>query len=153
VLASSPSVPTAAHGKRKRVIAAPDPPSSFYRCMENGCGRTFTEKSNLLFHRRAIHTDRDAFICPVIECQKSFSYKHVRNRHLNTVHGFSLEEARQLVAKAAVKTEVKTEVKAVAMAVADKLVADRTVLVKAEDEAVKTEADTTQATPLAPSAA
>jgi hypothetical protein len=46
----------------------------------------FSWKGSLSLHKERIHKTPDSYPCPVEDCRKSFSYKHVLQQHLKRVH-------------------------------------------------------------------
>ncbi|KAL6186507.1 hypothetical protein ACLB2K_042627 [Fragaria x ananassa] len=51
------------------------------KCEYEGSLHTFTKKSNLLQHVKAVHLQQKPFSCSFSGCSKTFSYKHVRDKH------------------------------------------------------------------------
>lgn len=51
------------------------------KCDYKGCLLTFSKKSNLLQHVKAVHLQQKPFACSFSGCGKTFSYKHVRDKH------------------------------------------------------------------------
>ncbi|XP_004299009.1 PREDICTED: gastrula zinc finger protein XlCGF57.1-like isoform X1 [Fragaria vesca subsp. vesca] len=51
------------------------------KCEYEGCLHTFTKKLNLLQHVKAVHLQQKPFSCSFSGCSKTFSYKHVRDKH------------------------------------------------------------------------
>ncbi|KAH0467607.1 hypothetical protein IEQ34_002640 [Dendrobium chrysotoxum] len=50
-------------------------------CSFQGCEQTFSKKSNLNKHVKAVHEKLRPFRCRTSGCQQRFSYKHVRDNH------------------------------------------------------------------------
>lgn len=46
----------------------------------------FSWKGSLALHKERIHKQPDSYPCPVADCAKNFSYKHVLQQHLRRVH-------------------------------------------------------------------
>jgi hypothetical protein len=46
----------------------------------------FSWKGSLVLHQDRKHKNVDSFCCPVEDCVKTFSYKHVLQSHLKRVH-------------------------------------------------------------------
>ncbi|XP_060673183.1 transcription factor IIIA isoform X2 [Ziziphus jujuba] len=62
------------------------------KCNYKGCDHTFSNKSNLQQHVKAVHLKRKPFACGFSGCSMRFSYKHVREKHEKTgahvyIHG------------------------------------------------------------------
>nr|BAA90519.1 unnamed protein product [Oryza sativa] len=51
------------------------------RCHLKDCKLSFSKKSNLDKHVKAVHEQKRPFVCGFSGCGKSFSYKHVRDNH------------------------------------------------------------------------
>ncbi|XVF63313.1 hypothetical protein PTKIN_Ptkin09bG0077800 [Pterospermum kingtungense] len=51
------------------------------KCSFEGCAHTFTTKSNLRQHIKALHEELHPFACSFSGCGMRFSYKHVRDKH------------------------------------------------------------------------
>uniref|UniRef100_A0A0E0DLA3 C2H2-type domain-containing protein n=1 Tax=Oryza meridionalis TaxID=40149 RepID=A0A0E0DLA3_9ORYZ len=51
------------------------------RCHFKDCKLSFSKKSNLVKHVKAVHEQKRPFVCGFSGCGKSFSYKHVRDNH------------------------------------------------------------------------
>ncbi|KAL2895728.1 Transcription factor IIIA [Bienertia sinuspersici] len=69
---------------------------SLLKCNFEGCDHSFTTKSNMQQHVKAVHMELRPFICSIPGCGMSFAFKHVRDNHEKTgrhvyVHG-DLEE-------------------------------------------------------------
>ncbi|XP_061367759.1 transcription factor IIIA-like [Gastrolobium bilobum] len=58
--------------------------SEAFQCEFKGCGCTFSTKSNLRKHEKAVHFQKKPFVCCFPECGMSFAYKHVRDNHEKT---------------------------------------------------------------------
>ncbi|KNA24853.1 hypothetical protein SOVF_011670 [Spinacia oleracea] len=66
------------------------------KCSFEGCDHSFTTKSNMQQHVKAVHLQLRPFICSIPGCGMKFAFKHVRDNHEKTgrhvhVHG-DLEE-------------------------------------------------------------
>lgn len=66
------------------------------KCSFEGCNHSFTTKSNMQQHVKAVHLKLKPFICSIAGCGMRFAFKHVRDNHEKTsrhvyVHG-DLEE-------------------------------------------------------------
>jgi len=48
--------------------------------------QVFSWKGSLALHQDRIHKMPDSYQCPVEDCYKTFSYKHVLQQHLRRVH-------------------------------------------------------------------
>jgi hypothetical protein len=48
--------------------------------------QVFSWKGSLALHQDRIHKMPDSYQCPVEDCYKNFSYKHVLQQHLRRVH-------------------------------------------------------------------
>ncbi|XP_061988525.1 transcription factor IIIA isoform X2 [Rosa rugosa] len=51
------------------------------KCDYEGCLQTFTKKSNLRQHVKAVHLENKPFVCCFPGCGKRFAYKHVKDNH------------------------------------------------------------------------
>lgn len=65
-------------------------PKTYY-CLYESCGRTFSKKSNLVAHEKAVHYEIKPYPCDLESsdgklCGRSFGFKHVLNKHIQTVH-------------------------------------------------------------------
>ncbi|KAF7824742.1 transcription factor IIIA-like isoform X1 [Senna tora] len=58
--------------------------SKEFKCEYEGCGCTFSSKSNLQKHVKAVHFEDKPFVCGFPDCGMRFSYKHVRDNHEKT---------------------------------------------------------------------
>ncbi|GLT24986.1 hypothetical protein SLA2020_001450 [Shorea laevis] len=56
-------------------------PSERIKCDFEGCLHTFSTKSNLRQHVKAVHQELRPFVCGFSGCGMRFSYKHVRDNH------------------------------------------------------------------------
>ncbi|GAA0164840.1 C2H2 zinc finger transcription factor [Lithospermum erythrorhizon] len=67
----------------KRHLCIHEPVTSEQRvpCTFEGCERTFSTKSNLNLHIKAVHSESRQFVCGVSGCGRKFQYKHVRDKH------------------------------------------------------------------------
>ncbi|XP_068337901.1 transcription factor IIIA-like isoform X2 [Pyrus communis] len=54
------------------------------RCSYKGCLHTFSTKSNLTQHVKAVHLEDKPFACSFSGCGMRFAYKHVRDNHEKT---------------------------------------------------------------------
>ncbi|KAM1173581.1 hypothetical protein ACFX2I_026255 [Malus domestica] len=54
------------------------------KCSCNGCLQTFSTKSNLTQHVKAVHLEDKPFVCSFSGCGMRFAYKHVRDNHEKT---------------------------------------------------------------------
>ncbi|KAM1061855.1 hypothetical protein ACFX14_026171 [Malus domestica] len=54
------------------------------KCSCNGCLQTFSTKSNLTQHVKAVHLKDKPFVCSFSGCGMRFAYKHVRDNHEKT---------------------------------------------------------------------
>ncbi|PIA63229.1 hypothetical protein AQUCO_00200921v1 [Aquilegia coerulea] len=54
------------------------------KCSYKGCLHTFTKKSNLNQHIKAVHLELRPFACRFAGCGKTFPYRHVRDNHENS---------------------------------------------------------------------
>ena len=54
-----------------------------FKCLVNGCGRTFAKSCNMAVHLRK-HTGDKPYNCP--HCPKMFSQSGILSRHLKNVH-------------------------------------------------------------------
>ncbi|ONI35730.1 hypothetical protein PRUPE_1G551600 [Prunus persica] len=54
------------------------------KCDYKGCLHTFTTKSNLTKHVKAVHLEHKPFVCSFSGCGLRFAYKHVRDNHEKT---------------------------------------------------------------------
>ncbi|XP_077212962.1 transcription factor IIIA-like [Tasmannia lanceolata] len=69
-------------------------------CSFEGCLHTFSNKSNLKKHIKAVHLELRPYSCGVSGCGKKFPYKHVRDKHVTWgphayVYGDFLESDEQ----------------------------------------------------------
>ncbi|XP_050381810.1 transcription factor IIIA-like [Argentina anserina] len=48
---------------------------------DSACLHTFSTNSNLLQHVKAVHLQQKPFTCSYSGCSKTFSYKHIRDKH------------------------------------------------------------------------
>ncbi|KAF9661601.1 hypothetical protein SADUNF_Sadunf19G0085800 [Salix dunnii] len=51
------------------------------KCHFNGCQHTFSTKTNLNQHVKAVHLEQRPYVCGFPGCGMRFSYKHVRDKH------------------------------------------------------------------------
>ncbi|KAK7401363.1 hypothetical protein VNO78_12784 [Psophocarpus tetragonolobus] len=69
----------------------PGTSSETFPCSFNGCSCTFSRKSNLDKHKKAVHLMEKPFLCGFPDCGMRFAYKHVRDNHEKTAkHVFTL---------------------------------------------------------------
>ncbi|KAL0908937.1 hypothetical protein M5K25_023451 [Dendrobium thyrsiflorum] len=54
------------------------------KCSFQGCEQSFSKKSNLNKHVKAVHEELRPFRCRTSGCQQRFPYKHVRDNHEKT---------------------------------------------------------------------
>ncbi|VVA10597.1 PREDICTED: mRNAion factor [Prunus dulcis] len=54
------------------------------KCSYKGCLHTFSTKSNLHQHVKAVHLEHKPFVCSFSGCGMRFAYKHVRDKHEKT---------------------------------------------------------------------
>ncbi|XP_020587076.1 transcription factor IIIA isoform X2 [Phalaenopsis equestris] len=54
------------------------------KCSFQGCEQTYSKKSNLNKHVKAVHEKLRPFRCRTSGCQQTFPYKHVRDNHEKT---------------------------------------------------------------------
>ncbi|XP_065868985.1 transcription factor IIIA-like [Euphorbia lathyris] len=74
------------------------------KCHFEDCSHTFSNKTNLLKHVRAVHLEATPFACGFTGCGMRFAYKHVRDKHEKSgVHIFTpvkhLEHDREMRTK------------------------------------------------------
>lgn len=58
--------------------------SEAFKCEYEDCDCTFSSKSNLQKHVKAVHFEEKPFVCGFPGCGMRFSYKHVRDNHEKT---------------------------------------------------------------------
>ncbi|KAK0578583.1 hypothetical protein LWI29_012822, partial [Acer saccharum] len=56
-------------------------PSERFKCEFKGCLLSFSAKSNLQQHVKAVHHEIKPFACGRVGCGMRFAYKHVRDKH------------------------------------------------------------------------
>ncbi|KAK3188665.1 hypothetical protein Dsin_028226 [Dipteronia sinensis] len=56
-------------------------PSERFKCEFKGCLLSFSAKSNLQQHVKAVHHEIKPFACGHVGCGMRFAYKHVRDKH------------------------------------------------------------------------
>ncbi|KAK7243342.1 hypothetical protein RIF29_38135 [Crotalaria pallida] len=65
--------------------------SEVFKCDVKDCDCTFSSKSNLHKHLKAVHFEDKSFVCGFSDCGMRFAYKHVRDNHEKTgKHVFTL---------------------------------------------------------------
>ncbi|KAK7271489.1 hypothetical protein RJT34_27437 [Clitoria ternatea] len=65
--------------------------SETFQCEFKGCNSTFSKKSNLDKHKKAVHLMEKPFVCGFPDCSMRFAYRHVRDNHEKTgKHVFTL---------------------------------------------------------------
>ncbi|KAL2316725.1 hypothetical protein Fmac_030601 [Flemingia macrophylla] len=70
--------------------------SETFQCEFKGCGCTFSTKSNLDKHKKAVHFKEKPFVCGFADCGMRFAYKHVRDNHEKTAkHVFILGDFQE----------------------------------------------------------
>ena len=57
-------------------------PATRVPCPFPDCGKTFSQRSNLNTHIRAVHHASRPFVCPISGCTSSFAYKQSLSRHI-----------------------------------------------------------------------
>ncbi|KAJ8076902.1 hypothetical protein PM082_001325 [Marasmius tenuissimus] len=57
-----------------------------WKCEWEGCGKDFKSNKALVTHHKVTHLERRDFVCPHGECQATFGYKHLLQRHLAKFH-------------------------------------------------------------------
>ncbi|KAL0577742.1 hypothetical protein V5O48_004236 [Marasmius crinis-equi] len=57
-----------------------------WRCEVEGCGKDFKSSKALGTHHKVTHLGRRDFVCPHGDCQATFGYKHLLQRHLTKIH-------------------------------------------------------------------
>jgi len=72
-----------------------------FKCLVDGCGRTFAKSCNMAVHLRK-HTGDKPYICPHAHCGKVFSQSGILSRHLKNVH--KNEEKKTITIKKAANT-------------------------------------------------
>ncbi|KAM6582971.1 hypothetical protein CsatB_009973 [Cannabis sativa] len=67
----------------KRHLRTHERKSSFesIKCLYKGCLCTFSTKSNLNQHLKAVHFNQKPYVCGFSGCSMRFAYKHVRDNH------------------------------------------------------------------------
>ncbi|KAK2652638.1 hypothetical protein Ddye_012494 [Dipteronia dyeriana] len=55
--------------------------SERFKCEFKGCLLSFSAKSNLQQHVKAVHHEIKPFACILVGCGMRFAYKHVRDKH------------------------------------------------------------------------
>ncbi|KAJ7949362.1 Transcription factor IIIA [Quillaja saponaria] len=61
-----------------------DSSSESIKCEYKGCSHSFSNKSNLRQHVKAVHFEDKPYVCSFSDCGMRFSYKHVRDNHEKT---------------------------------------------------------------------
>eukprot|EP01083_Nonionella_stella_P213177 769078_1 len=71
--------------KHVAVHSAPVSDRKTFTCEFDGCGRSYTKKSNLNAHVRSVHSSSQ-FVCGIDGCAESYSLKQALRRHQERVH-------------------------------------------------------------------
>ncbi|KAK1309711.1 hypothetical protein QJS10_CPA08g01253 [Acorus calamus] len=75
--------------KRHMRIHEPAVETEKIKCSYSGCKHSFSNKSNLNTHVKAVHLEKRPFMCRFAGCGQEFPYKHVRNNHEKSgVHSY-----------------------------------------------------------------
>ncbi|KAK3027380.1 hypothetical protein RJ639_040178 [Escallonia herrerae] len=88
------------HLRMHEAAGASQESSERIRCSFEGCLHTFSTRSNLNQHIKAVHFEQKPFGCNVPGCGMRFPFKHVRDNHEKTarhlyIHGDFLESDEQ----------------------------------------------------------
>ncbi|XP_074336106.1 transcription factor IIIA-like [Apium graveolens] len=67
--------------KRHLLTHEARPSSERIKCSFEDCIHTFSTKSNLSQHMKAVHFEQKSFPCSIPGCGMSFTFKHVRDNH------------------------------------------------------------------------
>ena len=57
-----------------------------FSCTEEGCGKIFSLKTDLVRHRRGVHLKEKNYICESEGCGKAYALKTDLGRHIRSVH-------------------------------------------------------------------
>ncbi|XP_074329003.1 transcription factor IIIA-like [Apium graveolens] len=67
--------------KRHLLTHEVKPQSERIKCSISDCLHTFSSKSNLSQHMKAVHLQQRPFACSIYGCGMRFTFKHVRDKH------------------------------------------------------------------------
>jgi hypothetical protein len=91
-------------------VPADDSEEQKFECPEEGCGRCYRQRRNLMIHIKLDHTEPGAIpwhTCHADDCGKSFKYKCALNRHIVLYH--SGPDAREaMLAKRRKNQEIRS---------------------------------------------
>ncbi|XP_019427364.1 PREDICTED: transcription factor IIIA isoform X1 [Lupinus angustifolius] len=77
--------------KRHLRMHEADNSSEVFKCVQKDCDCSFSSKSNLHKHEKAVHFKDKPYVCGFSDCGMRFAYKHVRDKHEKTgKHVFTL---------------------------------------------------------------